>query len=154
MDENDKKRFEEDISSFEDGLLSSTTMDNEVRNSFMQTVSIMKRMHQDTQMAHLRIDHRKDELESMRKSLDKLTEQIGVMSQKVSELAVSQTGFARSFNRNIEAQRMQLESMKKMSRRTTIYVTAISVITLIGTFGSLKGASLAASIWGVIGKLL
>ena len=146
MDDDAKKKFSEDMDSFENAIREST-MDTGVKNGFIETISLMKRMHIDTQMAHLRIDHRKGELKKMQDNIEKLTSSVDKMSKRISDLITAQRGFVEIFHE-------QFENNRKQAKRVTAYVTAISVISLIGTFGSLKGASIASSIWNVIGKLL
>ena len=146
MDGTSRKKFEEELNSIEENLYSSN-MDKEIQNTFLMQISLMREMHNDTQMAHLRIDHRKDELESMKKSLDSLADKISVMSDKISKLTDSQKGIIQMFNR-------QLEQQSRSGKRVTVYITVISLISLIGTFGSIKGATLAGSIWKVISNFL
>ena len=153
MDESKKKQFENAMAEFEDMLIQSG-METEVKNGFLRTISFMHEMHTDTQMAHLRIDHRKDELKAMKKSIEALTEKVGIMSDKITKLTDSQTGLIKLFNNNIQLQCRQMEEQKKHMKRITFYITAVSVISLIGTFGSIKGASVASAIWNVLGKLL
>ena len=146
MDEMKRKRFEETLSSFEEDLMESE-MDSATKNAFLKSVSIMKEMHTDTQMAHLRIDHRKDELACMRKSIEEMASKIGDMAEKIN-------GLVKLFNSNIRFQREQSEAMNRNWKRLAAYVTVASVISLIGTFGSLKGASISSAIWTTLGKLL
>ena len=153
MDDTQRKQFEEEMMAFEESLMQSG-METEVKNGFLKAVSLMNAMHMDTQMAHLRIDHRKDELKAMKKSIEALTEKISIMSDKISKLTDSQTGLIKLFNNNIEVQCKQMDEQKRHMKRITFYISAVSLISLIGTFGSLKGASVASAIWSVLGKLL
>lgn len=153
MDEEGKKRFKQDLESLHDDAY-KVEMAPDEKNIFLGLIGLMERMHEDTQMAHLRIDHRKGELEEMRNSLDSLSDKIAIMTDKITTLTKSQNGLIRLFNDNISAQNRQMDSIHRYAKRVTIYVVAISLISLIGTFGSLKGASVASAIWTVIGKLI
>ena len=146
MDEKGKKKFDSDIQNLEESIYGSA-LDTESKNLFLSISGLMKTMHADTQTAHMRIDHRKDEMKQMKDSIDSLSKNVDKMADKIGDLTRSQAGIIQMFNKH-------LESQKANSRRMAIYITVISVISMIGTFGSLKGASIAASIWNVIGKLL
>ena len=153
MDEAGNKKFQEDISELEDGLYQAEDITG-IRNCIIQHLQLTKTLHADIEAAHMRIDHRKDELKVIRKSLDALTEKMGVMSDKVTRLAETQEGLIKLFNKNITAMNRQMEEQKKNSKRISAFIVAISLISLIGTFGSIKGASIATSIWNVLSKLI
>ena len=153
MDEPTRKQFEEDISSFEQDI-DDSEMSTDVKNGFIRTIGLMKRMHHDTQMAHMRIDHRKDEMESMRKSIEDLSRSIGDMSGEIKKLTESQRGLEIMYKKNLQIQNSQMERSQVQSKRLTIYITVISLISLIGTFGSIKGATAASAIWKVINSIL
>ena len=153
MDNEAKKRFDTSMAAFEESVRKAD-MPMDIANCFLQSIDIIKDIHKDTEAAHMRIDHRKDEQKLMKKSLDSLSEKIAVMSDKVSELTKSQNGLIKLFNSNIEIQNRQLEEQRKHSKRLTLYIIAISLVSLIGTFGSIKGATIASSIWNVISKII
>lgn len=153
MDGLNRKQFEDDISSFEQDLAESD-MNLDVKNGFLKTVGFMKRMHADTQMAHMRIDHRKDEMESMKKSIENLTDSISDMSVEIKKLTQSQKGLESMYRKNLQLHNMQMERMHSQNKRMTVYITIISLISLVGTFGSIKGATAASAIWKVINSIL
>lgn len=153
MDDASRSKFEQEMDSFRDSVYESG-LDTDTKNCFMTAIALMQRMHEDTQMAHLRIDHRKDELKTIKKNLEALTEKIGEMADKINDLTDSQKMLIKMFNTQVQKQIEQMEQQKRYGKRMAIYISAISVLSLIGTFGSIKGASIAASIWSVVSKLL
>ena len=153
MDDASRSKFEQEMDSFRDSVYESG-LDTDTKNCFMTAIALMQRMHEDTQMAHLRIDHRKDELKTIKKNLEALTEKIGEMADKINDLTDSQKMLIKMFNTQVQRQIEQMEQQKRYGKRMAIYISAISVLSLIGTFGSIKGASIAASIWSVVSKLL
>lgn len=107
-----------------------------VKNAFIHTVGILEDLREDTENAHLRIDHRKEEHEEMMDKLTRLENELKKSNELQAEI-----------NGNLIKQN---EEADKTGKRRWLFMVIITVVMLANTFGSFKGASIASSIWNAL----
>lgn len=110
--------------------------DTGVKNAFIHTVGILEDLREDTENAHLRIDHRKEEHEEMMDKLTRLENELKKSNELQAEI-----------NGNLIKQN---EEADKTGKRRWLFMVIITVVMLANTFGSFKGASIASSIWNAL----
>ena len=135
MDEQRQKKTKERLDYLKQEVVNLDT-DTGVKNVLVHTVGVLEDMREDVENAHHRIDQRKKEHEEL---MDKLT-------ALESELKKSNRIQA-EINNNIARQASEAD---KIGKRRWIFMAVMTLIMLVNTFGSFKGASIASSIWNAL----
>ena len=135
MDENRTNKTKERLDELKQEVL-DLDVDIPVKNVLSHTVGIIEDLREDVENAHHRIDRRKEEHNEMMEKLTKLEVELKKSNKIQAEI-----------NQTITKQASEAD---KVGRRRWVFMVILTVVMLANTFGSFKGASIAASIWNVL----
>lgn len=142
MDIERTRKVGEEIDNLIQEVLDSSC-DNELRNLFVMTACSLKDLYEDVEHAHKRLDARKKEYQDLLEQFKKLSEQIA----ECNSLQVEQTKACKAL---VECLQTQIDSMNRSVKHQRWFIMIVSVVTLGASYGTLKGLSMASSIWSAI----
>ena len=135
MDEQRQRKTKERLDYLKQEVVNLDT-DVGIKNALVHTVGVLEDMREDVETAHHRIDQRKKEHEEMMDKLSALESELKKSNRIQAEI-----------NNNIARQAAESD---RTGKRRWLFMAAMTVIMLINTFGSFKGASIASSIWNAL----
>ena len=135
MDELRAKKTKDRLDFLKQEVINLDT-DTGVKNVLAHTVGVLEDLREDTENAHHRIDQRKKEHEEMMGKLTDLENELK-KSNKIQS----------AINSNLAK---QAEEADRVGKRRWVFMAILTVIMLINTVGSFKGASIASSIWNAL----
>lgn len=128
-------------------MVEDSSCDADLKNLFLETVETMKILNENVELAHVRLDTRKSEYNDMLAEFKSL-------AKEVAESTASQKEQTDACKEMVLAMKKQLTVIQRNNRRMLTFAAAIIAITLISSFGAVKSATLASSIWNVIKVLI
>ena len=114
---------------------------------FLETVESLKMLNINIELAHSRLDTRKNEYKDV-------LEEFKSLAQKVSESTASQKEQTDACKEMVNTMRRQIKEIQKNNKRQMAFTATVIALTLISMFGAVKGATTASSIWNVIKVLI
>lgn len=128
-------------------MVEESSCDVELKNLFLETVESLKMLNTNIELAHSRLDTRKNEYKD-------ILEEFKSLAQKVSESTASQKEQTDACKEMVNTMRRQIKEIQKNNKRQMAFTATVIALTLISMFGAVKGATTASSIWNVIKVLI
>lgn len=128
-------------------MVEESSCDAELKNLFLETVESLKMLNTNIELAHSRLDTRKNEYKD-------ILEEFKSLAQKVSESTASQKEQTDACKEMVNTMRRQIKEIQKNNKRQMAFTATVIALTLISMFGAVKGATTASSIWNVIKVLI